>query len=346
MIDIIDTDEGFDALAPEWKRLESNPRMRIFQTFLWNREGWRESCLEHPENKLWILRWQQRNDVVIFPFFIDGHGTLRFIYDNHCDLLDTVYQSGANRHICYREAVGAILSNPHIRSICLHKMYGESEALQYLGVLLKGSIVARDNAFSWLDVQKSNDFVKSLTFMPSKDRSDLKGVLRKAEEKILRVFSKANGDPFPEKLVESLVVSMRGTHSREASFFPSPLMVFARCIYEEDKMDVATLFAGEECVAANFLLKKDSRVVSWIFLYTDNRASTELYVKYLSQECVRRSLTFDFGVGAYSYKIGTFRPCTGVTFAIRLGRTHLRQIKAFFDANIRFVKDYVKAGRL
>ena len=347
MIDIIDTDKGFDALAPEWRSLEANPRMRIFQTFLWNREGWREACTEHPENNLWILRWHQNgnDDVVIFPFFIDGKGTLRFIYDTHCDLLDTVYKNGGNRHICYREAVGAILSNPHIRSICLHKMYGESEALQYLGVLLKGSIVARDNAFSWLDIQKSPDFIKSLTFMPSKDRADLKGILRKAEGKVLKVFSVTSGDQFPEALIESLAVSMRTTRLRGSSFFPQPLMQFARCIYEKNKMDIATLFEGDKCVAANFLLKKDDRVVSWIFLYTDNRASTELYVKYLSQECIRRSLVFDFGVGVYSYKIGTFRPQTGVTFAIRYGKTHLLQAKAFIDANIRLAKDYIKASR-
>ena len=52
---------------------------------------------------------------------------------------------------------------------------------------------------------------------------------------------------------------------------------------------------------------------------------------------------FDFGVGVYSYKIGTFRPKLGITVSLRYGKSNLQQFKALIMTNIRFVKDWAKA---
>lgn len=344
MIEIIETDAAFDALEPIWKTLERNPKMRIFQSFLWVREGWRESCIEHPANKLWILKWCQESvgDCVIFPFYIDGKGTLRFIYDNHCDSLDAVYQTGGDRNVCYHEVAEAILKNKAIKSICLHKLSGDSELLNYLGVLLRGAVIVKDNAYSWLEVQQSNDFIKSLDYMKSKDRADLKAILRKADAKRLEILSASRGDIFPEDIVRGLASAMRTSGTRAPSFFPNPLVDFARKVYSGGGTDIAILYDNDKPVALNFFLTKDNRIVSWIFLNTDNRASTELYIKYLSTECKKRSFIFDFGVGVYSYKIGTFRPYTAITCAIRRGNGHWLHARTLLEANIRFLKDYLK----
>ena len=317
--------------------------MRIFQTYQWCRASWDFMLSANPDNKLFVMHWRRGEESVILPTYLDKKGILRFIADDDSDVCDAVYVFGNNHHIAYREMAKIILQDKHIKGICLQKMYGESEAANYLGVLLPGSFVGRDNAFSWLDVDASNDFIASQTHMPSKDRADLKGLLRSVKKYTLTVRSKVNGDEFPRKVLLSLREDMQRQKIRDKSYLNDRQMTFIEALYENDGCDVAILFDEDSVVAANVLLKKDNRVLSWVFLYTDPRMSSALYVKYLADIKHESDYIFDFGVGVYSYKIGTFRPKMGITVSLRYGKSNIRQLMAFVMTNVRFLKDWAKA---
>lgn len=344
MIDVIETLEGFDSLRPIWEGLEKNPILRIFQTYAWCRAAWGKCMASEERNRLWILKWQQdgKDDVVIFPFYIDGKGVLRFIFDRDSDLLDTVYLPGGNRHICYIEAIEAILHNKSIKQIRLLKMAGESEALKYFSVLLRGAAVIKDHAFSWLQVEKTDDFVRSLTFMKSNDRNQLKAILRKSKGRDLKIYSARNGDLFPKEEIDGLANAAIASKRRDASFFPNSFIGFTKQLYELNVLDIASLYEGCDCVGINFLLKHGGCVLSWIFINTDNKIPSELCIKYMSSMCVNKAFIFDFGVGAYTYKLRTFRPFVSPTFAILYGKTPFTHVKVLWSCMIRFIKDYGK----
>ena len=344
MIDIIDTLDGFKALKPIWETLEKHPRLRIFQTYLWCRTAWDECLSKEKDNRLWILKWHQdgKDDVVIFPFFIDGKGCLRYIMDTHSDICNTIYFGANNRHLAYKEAAECIVANKDIKCVWLQKMYGDAEALRYLGVFLPAAVVYKDNAFSWVHSDKCDDFIAGQSHMRSKDKADLKAIRRKAGKYRLSILSATNGDEFPIKLIESFRERMLAETRREIAFLPDELISFVNRIYESGCADIVVLNNEGAPVALNFVLKKANRYLSWIFLYTDPRASTLMYVKLLSEMAKRESFIFDFGVGVYSYKIGTFRPETGVTLSLRCGFTAWEHIKCAIAMNWRFTKDYVK----
>lgn len=343
MVETISDIDSFSKLKDTWIRLEREPCMRIFQTYQWCRAAWDLVLSTNPDNKLFILHWRRGEESVILPTYLDKKGILRFIADDDSDVCDAVYGNGENHHIAYREMAKIILQDNRIKGVWFQKLYGESEACNYFGVVLPGAFVARDNAFSWLEVKSSDDFIASQTHMPSKDRADLKGLLRSVKKYSLVVKSKDNGDMFPRKALLSLREDMRQRKIRDKSYLDDRQVAFVETIYENGGCYIALLFDEDSVVAANVLLKKDYRVLSWVFLYTNPRMSSALYVKYLSEIKHGRDYIFDFGVGVYSYKIGTFRPKMGITVSLRYGKSNIKQFIALILTNVRFLKDWVKA---
>jgi len=344
MIEIINTNDGFDKLKPIWEGLASNPKMRIFQTYLWCRAAWDKYVSADKKNRLWIMRWHQdgKDDQVIFPFFIDGKGCLRFIMDTHSDTLDVVYAEGFNHHTAFKEAIEAIMAEPQIKSVWLQKMFGEGEALNSFGVQLRGCMVYKDHAFSWLDVKQSDDVIGSFDHMRSKDKADLRAIGRKASKYSMKVLGADKGDAYPEDEILHFRELMLRDTDRNIGFLPDELVKFSREVYEQGGADLVLLYEGEDLKALNFLLKKGNRYLSWIFLYTDPRTSTSMYVKLMQEMAAKDGFTLDFGVGVYTYKIGTFRPKTANTYSIRYGKTMWQHAKQMLAMNWRCTKDYLK----
>lgn len=341
MIEIFDTREKLATLENEWRALEKNPILRIFQTY-----DWVTSACESMGISPYVMKWRQdgRKDTVICPFYLDAKGCLRFILDRHSDVCDCVYGDASTLHWAFKEVAEAIQADKRIKSVWLQKMNGDSAALNYLGVFLRGAFVYRDNAYSWVTSEKCDDFIAGQAQMKSKDKADLKAIRRKGEADTLRVLSAAAGDAFPQETIATLRAGMMA-ETRSAEFLPDDLLVFAERIYVANRADILVLERGGEAVALNFLLKKDRRYLSWIFLYSDPRTSSEMYVKYLTEKAREGGLTFDFGVGVYDYKIGTFRPQTALTYSLRYAKGKANAVRALVGANLRFLKDYIKSLR-
>lgn len=345
MVDVVETLEAFSGLESVWCELEKSCSSRIFQTYIWCRRAWETFYAQNASVSLYILHWSANGEHVILPTYIDDKGILRFIYDDDSDVCDSVYEEGRNHHIAYWEMAKKIKSNRRIKGVWLQKMRGESEALNYLGVLLRGGIVAKDNAFSWLHVVPSSDFIASQKHMKSKDRSDLKCFKRQIVGYRLRVASKSAGDVFPAEELKCLRDGMRKDGRRNIAYFNDDSLDFARKIYNASCCDVALLESDEGLQAANILLKKGDIVLSWVFLYKDPKASTILYLKYFCEQQMAKPYIFDFGVGVYSYKIGTFRPRVALTFSLRYSQSKVGYLRNLLACNVRYGKDWVRSFR-
>lgn len=342
MIEIIKTVEKFKALEPIWRKLEQGPRMRVFQTFDWCWNAWTKYHSKIEGDKLWILHWSHGNEHVVFPFFVDKIGTLRFIMDTHSDTLDAVYQSGFNHHLAFKECVDLILGDKFIKQIWLQKTYGEGEGLRFFSVLLPGPCVARDHAFSWIDVGQNQPYLTFQQHLRSKDKVRYKGFLKKANECELRILSAKNGNEFPRDTVRQIRDAMIGSTRANASFLTDDMIDFIANIYERGLCEIPMLSYRGIVEALDFRLVKDGRSLAWIFITTNPHRATELYIRYAESTYRYDQQILDFGVGPYGWKMLTFRPELNPTFSIRLGKTVLRHIKCLFSANIRMIKDYLK----
>ena len=304
--------EELEQLAPLWKEYGKSQGTRVFQTYDWCRLGWEDCLSKDSRNRLYVLKWSQENiaDSVIFPFYVDGAGTLRFIMDCDSDVGDCIYAVGFNHHIAFKEALDYILRDQTINTIRLEKLEARSEILDYWGSLsLRRSKVEPVNAYSLIDVSVSEDFAASQPQLRSKDKANIRAIKRKADKYQLQLLSHAEGKEYPAEVIDAIASSMRKKGIRENSFLLGDFADFCRDVYNQGLSDILELIdAGGEPVAVNFILKEGHRRLSWVFLYTHAHASTELYVKYFYEFTKDMGVTFDFGSGCYDYKIGSFRP--------------------------------------
>ena len=344
MVEVIRTVDGLSAIEADWRSLEGDNCMRVFQTYDWCRSAW-ETYLSKCGGSLYVICWRRNEDKIVFPSYIDRKGILRFIADDDSDVCDAVYRGGSNHHVAYREIAKCIECEKGIKGVWLQKLRPGGEAANYLGVLLPGAVVYRDNAFSWVRLAPPGGFVAAQTHMPSKDRADLKGLVRQAVKYPLKMFSSSSGDAFPMDAVVSLRDAMLRSGRRPSDYLDNPRLDFMRRIYALGLCDVAVLLCEDAVVAANILLKKGGRVLSWVFLYTDPKASTLLYANCLAGPRAAEGDVFDFGVGVYGYKIGTFRPELSITLSLRYAKGFVRKALAVLSADIRFLKDVVKSLR-
>lgn len=344
MIEVIDTLEKLDAIKDAWRKLELNPNLRVQQTFIWNRTGWVHYNSKEPKARLRVLKWYQdgKDNVVIFPFYIDGKGTLRFLMDAHSDILDAVYEAGVNLYHPFKEAADWIIASKEVRRVHFRQMYGVGEAFNYFGVLLPTPIIYRDHAFSWLESIATDNFIAEQKQLRQKERSRLKALLRKSDGYTFKILSKSAGDEYPESAILKLRAYLVANTRRTLAFFPDNLIKFSNVLFDNGVCEIP-IFEDENGVhALAFRLLKGMRINFWIFMYDDNRLPTELYVKYMMERAKGEARIFDFGAGAYKYKLQTFCPKLGVTFSLRMAKSPWGQLMAVKDLIVRYAKDYLK----
>ncbi len=316
MVEIAETIEALEALAPLWKRLERGG-VSVFGCYAWCRAAWEDVLAKERGNRLWVVKAETGGETVICPFYIDRSGTLRFIMDVHSDLCDTVYCGPGNRHLCYAEVAELIVRTHSIRRVVLRKLDAAGEAARYFSAFLPRTLVYRDCLYSWLLVNQTEDFVGEQRHLKSKDRSRLRGLLHKGREYELRILSAVAGDDFPEEMLRRLRTDMVLAGYRDRHFLDDSLMTFAKRIYAVGLCEVAELSQGGVPVAAAFRLVQGGRISCWVVLYSAPILTSVLYVLYCEAKAHLGPWIMSLGVGAYGYKIGTFRPEMGVSLALR-----------------------------
>ena len=347
MIDVIQTVERWNEEAQQWKFVEQDPEMLIFQTFDWCKAAWECVLSKSDANKLWVLKWTQdgRDDVVYFPFYIDGRGTLRIMLDSDTDACNAVYKSiGVNRYWCYREVADAIKAEPRIKRVWIQKMRCDSEMLDYLGVFLSGALVYKDNAYARMSLKEGGDITCSQAHMRSSDRKHWRQLLRKSERFGFAVLSKSNGDAFPEADIRQVAKEMSDAGLRKVGFLSDELIAFAGRLYNNGLCEIPVLKEDGKIVTIEFRLLKGEYTLDWIFLSKNPSTGTEINVKYCTERAKTHSGVLDFGVGAYEYKILTTRPEVGVTFSLRYSKGFVAGLRDLVSLGVRLGKDMVKVA--
>ena len=232
MLEIIEDIDGLFRLEKIWRKLEASEHICVFQTYLWCYVTWETFLAQNPHNQLWILHWSNDSEDIILPTYIDSQGMLRFIYDTDSDVCDGLYHEGRNHNLAYYEMQKSIQAEKRIKQVWFQKLRGDSEVLNNLGVLLRGGIIFKDNAFSWLLVEPSSDFIASQRHMKSKDRADLKCMRRQVSKYNLHIASAQTNDNFPAKELLELGEAMRKAGKRDDFYFRQDSIDFTRKIYD------------------------------------------------------------------------------------------------------------------
>lgn len=338
--------EALKDFAPLWQSLCSRiPDCRIFQTFDWCWNAW--ECVLAPEagNELYVLVWKQdgKDDIVIFPFYLDGTGSLRFIMDEHSDYCDCVYLPGRNHHLAFKDALEFIKADKRVKQIALHKMDADSEALNYFAALVPQASVCKDNTYSWISLAPGDSFLTTQSQLKSADKVRIRGIKRKADRFEMKIYSLAEGVGYPDEIITGLVEKMKSLSLRGGDFMREGMINFCRKLYEDGLSDIVVLYDSDgEAAIANYLLRMDGRLLSWVFLYSDSCAPTDLYVKYLCNKTITKQILFDFGSGGYEFKFRTFRPCTRALLGLNVILDQKLAMRFALRRTLRAAKDVLK----
>ena len=349
MIQVIETLETLVPYAEVWRKLYCEARATVFQSFEYHLEAWKCLLSKIPENRLAIIlagRGDKDTVKLICPFYIDQSGALRFINDTHTDYNDVICRAGENIYILMKEVFDWISANNKIKRVHFAKMQHHSLLLHYGRNFLQSGFVYADNAFSYLTVQCSNDPIGEMSHMTTKDRSVLKSLLRKVSGYSFDIHTVKNGG-FPIKKVQEMRDKMVQRGLRKLSFFPDDLIDFVERMFESDYLEVGILKNKEGVAEVITFRFRDERVsnrhIAWIFMSSDPKLVSAVDIRYIVDKAKNGSTVFDFGVGAYTYKLGNFKPIVESTFALVDGKNWYSLCAALFGMNVVLAKRIIRS---
>jgi len=344
MIHIVGTVEEMMCCAEVWRTLYREARATVFQSYEYHYEAWKCLLSKNPKNRLAILlvgRGGKEAVDLICPFYIDVSGTLRFVNDTHTDYNDILCRHEKNVYIQMRDVFDWINASNIIKRVHLSKMQHHSPLLHYGRSFLQSSFVYADNAFSYLTIRSSNDPISEMSHMTTKDRSVLKSLLRKVSEYSF-VIHTVNTGRFPLKVIEAMRNEMVRRGVRKLSFFPDDLLDFIARMFEGGYLEVGVLKNKKgEVDVITFRFKDErvsDRIISWICMSLDPKVVAAVDVSYIVEKAKSVSFVCDFGVGAYAYKLGNFKPTVESTFALAYGKGWISLLSAWYGMNVLLIK--------
>ena len=200
MIEIVDSDSGFDALRDTWNEMARN---EAWNSFLWCREAWK--C---QRGSLRILVWSRDAQRAIFPFFVDAKGTLRLIGDELSDGGDVVCDSKANLYWAFREAADAVSEMRDVKRVWLMKTPANSQLLAHWSAMWPQCVVFKAPATTFLHVPETNDVVRAMPGLKRKDHGRLDAIARFADG---YSFELRTGGNFPRAEIEELRAAIKAS---------------------------------------------------------------------------------------------------------------------------------------
>lgn len=344
-IKLIQSIEAFRDLRAEWESLVcQNVSARAFQRYDWNYIYWTTVHVKkHPQDSLFILRVTRdgHDELAIFPFYVSASGCLKFISAGYADYLDVICKAHTeNWNGFYNDVAKYIRESSLIKTIQLDKLPSDSELLAYFGAFFPAAEIRRQYAYSFIGLKKANDISAAFSHLTSKERSYLRSLLKKSNGLKYRLFSRNAGDSCPVSDMKELRDRLVATGARTSAAVPDEMLDFIKDIYDLGLCELVALI--DDCgrfLLLSTRLVNDGKVNFWLVMHSVSSLTSVADARYIDEKIKEGDCLFDWGIGAYSYKIGTFRPFVSNVFCLKVESFGLLQL---CRAVKQLVKKYIK----
>jgi hypothetical protein len=333
--------DRFDShLEVLWRKIEKEGKCTPFQTFSWCRAFWENVLSPVKGNSLFVIYSEDEKTGVslLMPLFVDKRKTLRFIGDSHSDIGDAILAGCGNKHYLFNDVFQFVLSECKIRSIVLQKMPATSEAMAFSGAMLKGSILYRDHAYSWINFSKSIHFPEGQNHLRSRERKQFNAILKRFADTTLVVCSCSQGDEFPLRDIEEIRDVMVAKRWRKRSYLSSEMMSFLKRNFDEGCLDVLFLEQNGQKKAVSLVIRSWDAAYTYLMLYRDKKYNTPLNARIIDFLSANGVLCYNFGVGVYGYKLKKFRPELSCTYCLRYSKSVIHRIFDYLMMVVRFIR--------
>lgn len=346
MIRVITDLECFKKLEREWDLLY-NERFDYmpFLSFLYNYLSW--VALDSKDRTLYIVCYyaeQQETACAIFPFCIDAHKCLRFINDIHTDYQTALISNKMRtNYVMYEEVFKVLMNDTSFNRLFLDHIMSNDMLLPYFGHFNRNVKIYRTENYSYFNVQKlltDKSYIDSLRHLTSKERNRLKNIDKKLVDVEFRILQINNGDEYPEKTVEELVSIMIANGIRTDDYFSPSLKRFIRDVYVSGLLTIALITESGNVCSLSFFYKcdRDNHLIQWMILYRDKKYNLWNKLKIFEYMYNNGGGVFNFGRGAYPYKIQHFRPVIQNLFCIDLSKSDFLRYNLQVKENFHLLK--------
>jgi len=346
-ISIIRTLDEFEALKDKWDCLfAANPRLRVFQTYEWNRIVWEKyHNVELPDETLYIVHAVHDGKLkqeTILPFCRSKNGVLHFIGYMMADVLDAISPAHVdNWHCFYAEIIEFLKEQKDVADISLWKMEGISEVLLYFGAHWPYAKINHQETCSYFIAEKDASIESAFPHLDSKGRSNLRRISKKFPELDFKVYSKDRGCEFPREQLLDIRNHMIENGLRVYASCPDSYIESMEGLYHLGLCEVSSLNNenGQFQYSAFRLIARD-HVNFWVVFYRNGALTTVGDVKYFLEKTHEGCYCYDYGTGAYSYKLLTFRPLIVQLYSVE---GHPLSLSNLVRDVINLLRRYVKA---
>lgn len=351
MLKIITTCQEFDDIRDKWNELfDVSSRCTAFQSWGYQRWAW-DFLSTSSVGRLFIVCIVRQKDKLlqaVFPLYVDKDKTVRFINDRHSDFCDAIiHPDFENDYHIYEELALCLEAEKNIKTVCLDNLRPGSRLSSFLSYFLQGSLCYQSKPYSYINVpsciEESEDFVKKLEHLTTKERYRLKNIIKKIGDARLTVYRKDLGSDFPDSQVNELIDQMIAAGIRSRDYFNEEFVNLFRHLYDENLLEVHVSSLEDAPVSANFYLKSNSKsYIDWIAIYKDGKYNLQNLLQTIEYISLGGGGEFNFARGLYEYKVHNFRPiiCHLHTYKYSKGIGHW--VKDSMGMNFYFAKQLVK----
>ena len=348
MIQVINEIDKFKNLKDDWERIWHNCKSATpFQTFDYVLAS---ASTFHETDSLYIILMSDGNGVVraILHTKIDKSGRLSFINAHHSDFCGIIIETEYDNFNLYEELSKFFLSNKQIKTICFDNLKRDSSLLSSFKPFIYTCFIQDINYYSVIPIFPKTidkDFVDAFSFVASKRKKKLrnqhKATLQGCEFKI---YDKANGDIYPEDVVNSLTEIMVVKGYRARTYFSMSMLNFWKELYEKELLICAVLRQGGVALSCNFMFydSKSKEYIKWIMLYEDGHYNLAINVEIADYIYKNQGAYINFARGIYDYKMENFHPIVYPLYRVIITKSIWQHIKAVCCVTFNNVKTILK----
>ena len=282
------------AIKESWDSLFAQGDYSVFQSFIYC-----YNSLSNTSSPFVICLFAGEKITELWPLeFINNK--LRFINDTHadfCDILSATDSSLAKEYL---------IANNQIGKLRLKNLTQDSKVIKKLKRIACLNVHASIN-FLVLSLSKTDSFPSNFTHFVYRQKRRLMRILKKFSSEQLLFNNKSK--VFPKKEILDLRNIMIDKGNRGHGFLDNHFLLLAEQLYNSGLLIVSVIKIKDDIAGISLIFNNENKYLFWVDLFDDqqmiNLYHNTLFIKNITQNS---DATFNFGRGAYDYKIQNYQP--------------------------------------
>jgi len=241
------------------------------------------------------------NDVLVelWPLEIVKN-RLRFINDIHDDFCDILSSCNSTEVISFLE------KEESLGRLSFRNLTKDALVLKKINSIPFFDISKSIN-YSILNLENTNAFPANFNHFVYRQKRRLKRILKKYTANHSFIEVKSNAFPYADIVL--LRNKMLALKMRKNTFLDDSFLMLVESLYLSGKLIVSKIEIDGEVVALSLLFKSKNKYSFWVDLYNDLQMINLYHNVVVIKNCTFKSdAIFNFGRGAYNYKIQNFQP--------------------------------------